>query len=51
MDYGERRAIAAIKKLPAGTFSYEVRHDPVPGVADEGVPITRQGHHRSRKRA
>lgn len=39
MDYGERRAIAAIRELPAGTFSYEVRHDPVPGVADEGVPI------------
>ncbi|GAB2175620.1 hydantoinase B/oxoprolinase family protein [Dongia sp. agr-C8] len=39
MDYGERRAIDAIKQLPAGTFSYEVRHDPVPGVADKGVPI------------
>ena len=25
--------------LPAGTFTYEVRHDPVPGVADAGVPI------------
>jgi N-methylhydantoinase B len=40
MDYGERCAIAAIKKLPAGTYSYQVRHDPVPGVADDGVPIT-----------
>ncbi len=39
MDYGERRAIAAIRQLPAGTFSYEVRHDPVPGVADDGVPV------------
>lgn len=39
MDYGERRAIAAIRQLPAGTFSYEVRHDPVPGVAEKGVPI------------
>jgi len=39
MEYGERRAIAAIKKLPAGTFTYQVRHDPVPKVADEGVPI------------
>jgi len=39
MSYGERRAIAAIRKLPAGTFTYSVRHDPVPGVADEGVPI------------
>ena len=26
-------------KLPAGTYIYEVRHDPVAGVADEGVPI------------
>ncbi len=39
MDYGERRAIDAIKQLPGGAISYEVRHDPVPGVADEGVPI------------
>lgn len=40
MDYGERRAIAAIRKLPAGTFSYTVKHDPVAGVADEGIEIT-----------
>ncbi len=39
MDYGEQRAIAAIRKLPAGTYTYEVRHDPVAGVADEGIPI------------
>jgi N-methylhydantoinase B len=39
MAYGERRAIAAIRKLPAGTYTYTVRHDPVPGVADEGLPI------------
>jgi N-methylhydantoinase B len=39
MDYGERRAIAAIAKLPSGTYTYAVRHDPVPGVADEGIPI------------
>jgi N-methylhydantoinase B/oxoprolinase/acetone carboxylase alpha subunit len=39
MEYGKRRAIAAIKALPAGTYTYEVRHDPVPGVADEGVPV------------
>lgn len=38
-DYGERRAKQAIAKLPAGTYSYETRHDPVPGVADEGVPV------------
>ena len=39
MDYGERRAIAEIKKLPKGTWSYETCHDPVPGVVDEGVPV------------
>jgi N-methylhydantoinase B len=31
MEYGKRRAIAAIQQLPSGTFSYQVRHDPVPG--------------------
>ena len=36
MDYGERRAIAEIRKLPAGTYEYETTHDPVPGVADDG---------------
>lgn len=39
MGYGERRAIDAIRKLPAGTYSYQVSHDPVPGVADDGIPI------------
>ena len=39
MEYGERRAIAAIRELPAGTWSYSTAHDPVPGVADDGVPI------------
>ena len=38
-DYGRKRAIAEIKKLPAGTYEYETRHDPVPGVADDGVPV------------
>jgi N-methylhydantoinase B len=42
MDYGERRAIAAIRALPAGTYTYEVRHDPVKGVCDDGVPIKAQ---------
>jgi len=39
MDYGKRRAIAAIQQLPSGTWSYETCHDPVPGVAETGVPI------------
>lgn len=38
-DYGARRAKAAIAKLPAGSYTYETRHDPVPGVADEGIPV------------
>jgi N-methylhydantoinase B len=38
-DYGRRRAKAAIAKLPAGTYDYETCHDPVPGVADEGIPV------------
>ena len=40
MNYGRRRARAAIAALPAGTLSWTVRHDPVPGVAEEGVEIT-----------
>jgi len=39
IDYGRRRAIAAIRVLPAGTWTYALRHDPVPGVAEDGVPI------------
>lgn len=39
MEYGKRRAIAAIRQLPSGTYEYEVRHDPVPGVAEDGVPV------------
>lgn len=39
MAYGERRAIAAIKQLPKGTWTYETTHDPVPTVADDGVPV------------
>ena len=39
MDYGKRRATAAIKELPGGVYTYETKHDPVPGVADEGVPV------------
>ncbi|MSP83304.1 MAG: hydantoinase B/oxoprolinase family protein [Alphaproteobacteria bacterium] len=39
MDYGKRRAIAEIRKLPKGSWTYETRHDPVPGVADDGVNV------------
>lgn len=40
MDYGRRRARAAIAALPKGTLSWTSRHDPVPGVADDGIAIT-----------
>ena len=39
MDYGERCAIAEIRKLPAGTYEYQTVHDPVPGVAESGIPV------------
>lgn len=39
LDYGARRAKAAIAKLPAGSYTYETRHDPVPGVAEAGIPV------------
>jgi len=39
MAYGARRAIAAIRELPAGTWTYQSTHDPVPTVADDGVPV------------
>ncbi|MEO4042204.1 hydantoinase B/oxoprolinase family protein [Hoeflea sp. CAU 1731] len=38
-DYGRTMAISEIRKLPAGVYEYETRHDPVPGVADEGIPV------------
>lgn len=39
MKYGERRMVLEISKLPAGTWSYETWHDPVPGVAEKGIPV------------
>ena len=40
MDYGRRRAIAAIKQMPSSTLTYTTRHDPIPGIAPDGIPIT-----------
>ncbi|NRP75629.1 Acetophenone carboxylase delta subunit [Ensifer psoraleae] len=37
--YGKRRAAAAISQLPSGTWTYETAHDPVPGVAEAGIPV------------
>jgi N-methylhydantoinase B len=39
MAYGERRMDAEIRKLPAGKWSFSTAHDPVPGIADEGIPV------------
>lgn len=43
-DYGARRAAAEIAKFPAGSYTYETRHDPIPGVADDGIPIRKTIH-------
>ncbi len=40
INYGEKRAIIAIKDLPAGKYFYSTKHDPVPGVADDGIEIS-----------
>jgi len=36
-DYGKRRMIEAISKLPKGTWMGETKFDPVPGVSDKGI--------------
>ncbi len=38
-EYGRTRMIDAIKRLPAGKWENETRHDPLPFVAPDGVPI------------
>ncbi|HWL44937.1 MAG TPA: hydantoinase B/oxoprolinase family protein [Ilumatobacter sp.] len=38
LDYSERRMVAAIQELPAGSAATETRHDPVPAVPD-GIPV------------
>jgi N-methylhydantoinase B len=35
--YGKRRMMEAISKLPKGTWSAEAKHDPIPGVAENGI--------------
>ena len=39
IDYGDRRMAAEIGKLPKGKWSYATKHDPVPGIAEEGIPV------------
>jgi N-methylhydantoinase B len=38
-EYGKRRVVAAIRQIPKGSWTHETRHDPIPGIADEGVPV------------
>jgi len=38
-EYGQERMIAELKKLPKGEWEGEVRHDPVPDLAPEGIPL------------
>ncbi len=38
-EYGEKRIIEEIKKMPKGEWDYEVKHDPIPEVLPEGVRI------------
>jgi N-methylhydantoinase B len=39
LRYGERRMSAEIASLPSGSWEFDTRHDPVPGIADEGIPV------------
>jgi N-methylhydantoinase B len=39
MDYGEACIVKEIKKLRKAHLQYETRYDPVPGVADDGIPV------------
>ena len=38
-EYGKQRMKEEIKKLPAGTASYETRHDPIPELVPNGVDV------------
>ena len=39
MAYGDRRMEAEIRRLPKGKWNFSTRHDPVPGIAEEGIPV------------
>ena len=38
-DYSERRMVAAIRRIPAGSASQTSIHDPLPGMNSEGIAI------------
>lgn len=39
MNYGDQMMRVEIAKLPKGRWRFSTRHDPVPGVADDGIPV------------
>lgn len=38
-DYSERRIVQEIRRLPAGRLENTTRHDPIPGVVPDGIPL------------
>lgn len=38
-EYGKKRMIEEIRKLPSGTWSNESVHDPIPDMVPEGIPV------------
>ena len=38
-DYAERRMVQALKSLPAGRLVNTTRHDAIPGVVPDGIPL------------
>ena len=39
MDYGETAVVEEIKKLKKMHMEYETRYDPIPGIAEDGIPV------------
>jgi len=38
-DYSERRIVQELKHLPRGRLENTTRHDPIPGVVPDGIPL------------
>lgn len=38
-DYSERRIVQEIRRLPPGRLENHARHDPIPGVIPDGIPL------------
>lgn len=39
-DYSEQRMADAVRCLPSGVLHSQARHDPIPGIIDDGIEIT-----------